>query len=220
MVGDRNALFEFRHVVKRRRRVGNIRIQFDVEVLDIAVEHHGEPHHALAWPRPRFVDKTKLAERFCVVVPFVWNVVGLCVERVLRHLFKVIEFEGIGIPEQRARVFLNFNIEEQGVTVCCKLELIAFADEQLHGLCDNAPVGHDPIRALEETDSLTGSVNGFITLSLGEINVPTRLQRADVDTGPNSHVVEYALKVIAVAACAHASDVELVAIQFVFVAVI
>ena len=50
--------------------------------------------------------------------------------------------------------------------------------------------------------------------------MPTRLQRASVETKTNGHVIENALKVIAITTCAHASDVELVAIQLVFIAVI
>ncbi len=93
LIGNRNALLEFRHVVKRRGWVCDVSIQFDVEILNIAVQHHREPHHALGRPRPCFVEESELAKGFGVVVPLVRNFIRLSVDGVFSHLFEVHIFE-------------------------------------------------------------------------------------------------------------------------------
>ena len=93
LIGHGDALLEFGHVVERGRWVGDVGVQFDVELLNIGVQHHREPHDAFGGPGPCFVDEAELAKRFRVVIPLVGNFVRLCVEGVFCHLLEVVKFE-------------------------------------------------------------------------------------------------------------------------------
>ena len=46
LIRHRDAFHEFSHVVERRWWVGHIGVQFNVEIFNVAVKHHREPHHA------------------------------------------------------------------------------------------------------------------------------------------------------------------------------
>ena len=65
-----------------------------------------------------------------------------------------LKLEGVGIPVQSSRVILHFNEEQQRVAFGSELKLVAFADEQFHGLCDNASIRHNPICTFDGSHSL------------------------------------------------------------------
>ena len=75
LIGDGDALLQFRHVVQGGWRVCNVSVQFNVQVLNVGVKNHREPHHAFSRPRPFVVEEAPLAVGNRIVVPFVWDFV-------------------------------------------------------------------------------------------------------------------------------------------------
>ena len=154
------------------------------------------------------------------MIPLVRYFPGQGVHRVFRHLFKLAKLEGVGIPKQGTRVFLNLYEKEEGVALRCIFELVAFADEQFHGLGNDAPVGHDPVGPVDFTNVAPGGIARLGALSFGEVKLEHRLHIAGVAANAHRDVVEDTLKVIAIATSTHAADVQLVTRPFVFVAVV
>ena len=171
LICDWDAFFQFRHVVQSGWRVGHVGVEFDEQLLHIGIKDHGEPHDAHLRPRPGIIEEAPFTKRGRIVIPFIWNFIGLGINGVFGHLLTFAKLERVGVPVQLSGVFLNFNEEQQCISLCGVLELVAFTNEQLNRLCHDASIGHDPICTFDAGHVGFGGIPCLSAFSLGEIEM-------------------------------------------------
>ena len=211
LVGHGDAFFQLRHIIQGGRRVSDVGVKFNQQFLNIGIKNHREPHHAFVRPRPSIVNKAPFAVGNRIVVPFIWNFVGLCIDGVFCHLFKVAKLERVGSPEQFPGVFFNLDKEQQGVAFGCEIKFVTLANEQLNRLSHDATVGHDPVGSFDAGHVLACYIPCLASFTLREVKVHPLFQCIGVESSTNREVVQNTLKVRAITTCPHASNVQLVA---------
>ena len=211
LVGHGDAFFQLRHIIQGGWWVSDVGIKFNQQFLNIGIKNHREPHHAFVGPRPSIVNKAPFAVGYRIVVPFIWNFVGLCIDGVFCHLFKVAKLERVRSPEQFPGVFLNFNKEQQGVAFGCEIEFVTLANEQLNRLSHDATVGHDPVCTFDAGHVLACCIPCLASFALREVKVHPLFQCFGAESSTNRDVVQNTLKVRAITTGPHASNEQLVA---------
>ena len=144
------------------------------------------------------------------MIPFRGNPVEANVD--IERIFKfALTPKGVSVPVEGAGVGFNFREEEVRASLKEFLSDVIFVLEEFNGLSHDAAVGHHPIRTNDGADA-TRVVLGRGAFTLGE--------GPFAEVAVDGHVVHQTAEKVAIATSAHPTDVELIAIFTVGVAIV
>ena len=144
----------------------------------------------------------------------------MCIDGVFSRFFKIIKLEGVRIPKQISCVCLNFNKEQKGIAFSSKINFVPFTNEQFNRLRNNASIWHDPISTLDTGHAFARRIPCLNAFTLWEIKVYALFNQRRIEPRTNGDVVKSPRKVRAITASTHSRNVEFIAIEAVFIAVV